>query len=275
MAESESPHHARPHPVRHLLRSLLSPHSYGSVLILIAITYGLSTVATERWKRSVVLLIQVVTVWIALRVSQARRPVLRFSNGVLVIALLVAITTLFGDDGRAVSTAVFLVAAILYFIAPLSILRHIVQQSDVDQETVLGAIDAYLLVGMFFAYAYQAMGAIQAGPFFENGIDGYGRAIAVLQLHDAHDHGLRQPGPCRGSRPVLRGHGDADRPAVPGDGGGQGHQPVATRPLASGSGRWRGRRAAGYRWGKLRINVRANPVNTTARPIARSACSGS
>ena len=53
---------------------MLSPHSYGSVLILIAITYGLSTVATERWQRSVVLLIQVVTVWIALRVSQARGP---------------------------------------------------------------------------------------------------------------------------------------------------------------------------------------------------------
>ena len=172
MAESASPHHVRPHPVRHLLRSLLSPHSYGSVLILIAITYGLSTVANERWERSVVLMIQVVTVWIALRVSHARRPVLRFADGVLVLAIVVAITTLFGDDGTLVSAAVFLVAAILYFIAPMSILRHIVRQSEVDQETVLGAIDAYLLVGMFFAYAYQAIGAIQAGPFFESGIDG-------------------------------------------------------------------------------------------------------
>ncbi|MGB7805215.1 MAG: ion channel [Actinomycetota bacterium] len=172
MVEPASPHHGRPHPIRHLLRSLLSPHSYGSVLILIAITYALSTVATERWQRSVVLSIQVVTVWIALRVSHARRPVLRFADGVLVIAIVVAVATMFGDDGRTVSAAVFLVAAILYFIAPLSILRHIVQQSDVDQETVLGAIDAYLLVGMFFAYAYQAIGAIQAGPFFEGGIEG-------------------------------------------------------------------------------------------------------
>ena len=48
MVDPASPHHARPHPIRHLSRSLLSPHSYGSVLILIAITYGLSTVATER-----------------------------------------------------------------------------------------------------------------------------------------------------------------------------------------------------------------------------------
>jgi hypothetical protein len=172
MADPASPHHARSHPIRHLLRSLLSPHSYGSVLILITITYALSTVATQRWERSVVLLIQVVTVWIALRVSHARREVLRFADGVLVVAILVAIATSFGDDGKMVSAGVFLVAAILYFIAPLSILRHIVQQPDVDQETVLGAIDAYLLVGMFFAYTYQAMGAIQAGPFFEGGING-------------------------------------------------------------------------------------------------------
>ena len=51
-------------------------------------------------------------------------------------------------------------SAALYFIAPLSILRAIVLQRDVDHETVLGAIDAYLLIGMFFAFVYQAVGAI-------------------------------------------------------------------------------------------------------------------
>ena len=45
-------------------------------------------------------------------------------------------------------------------------------QRDVDLETVLGAIDAYLLIGMFFAFVYQAAGAIGSAPFFEGGIDG-------------------------------------------------------------------------------------------------------
>jgi hypothetical protein len=36
----------------------------------------------------------------------------------------------------------------------------------VDQETVLGAIDAYLLVGMFFAFAYMGAAAVQSEPFF-------------------------------------------------------------------------------------------------------------
>jgi hypothetical protein len=36
----------------------------------------------------------------------------------------------------------------------------------VDQETVFGAVAAYLLIGMFFAFAYRSLGGIQAGPFF-------------------------------------------------------------------------------------------------------------
>jgi hypothetical protein len=171
MVEPADPERTRSHPVRSLLHSLVSPHSFGSVLILISITYGLSTVATERWERSVVLLLQVVTVWIALRVSHARRRVQQVANGLLVIAIVVAVGTLFGEDGNLVAGAVFITAALLYFIAPLSILRAIVLQPEVDQETVLGAIDAYLLVGMFFAYVYQALGAIQP-PFFEGSFNG-------------------------------------------------------------------------------------------------------
>jgi hypothetical protein len=45
-----------------------------------------------------------------------------------------------------------------------------VLQQEVDQETVLGAIDAYLFLGMFFAYAYQAIGAF-GDPFFQGGIE--------------------------------------------------------------------------------------------------------
>ncbi|HEX5882757.1 MAG TPA: hypothetical protein VF468_31220 [Actinomycetota bacterium] len=34
-----------------------------------------------------------------------------------------------------------------------------------DTQTVLGAIAAYLMVGMSFAFVYQALDALQAGPF--------------------------------------------------------------------------------------------------------------
>ena len=52
----------------------------------------------------------------------------------------------------------------------------------------------------------------------------------VLLLHHPDHDRLRQPGPGRQPGPDLRRRGDADRAAVPGDGGGQGGEQLATRP---------------------------------------------
>ena len=58
------------------------------------------------------------------------------------------------------------VSGLLYVAAPLIIVRHLVLRRTVDTQTVLGAIAAYLMVGMAFAFAYRAQGVLQGGPFF-------------------------------------------------------------------------------------------------------------
>lgn len=151
---------------------MVSPNSYGSVLVLLLATYVLSVSVTEPWARSVALLVQIGTVWLALHVSRARRPVRLFATALFVMAAVVAIADLVWAPGEIGASLVFVTAAMLYFIAPLSILRAIVLQREVDLETVLGAVDAYLLIGMFFAFVYQAVGNIGSAPFFEGGIDG-------------------------------------------------------------------------------------------------------
>jgi len=150
---------------------MVSPDSYGSVLLLIVITYVLSVTLTQPWSRSVVLLVQIGTVWLALHASRARRGVRVLASMVLVVAGGVAIGSLVWSTGSIATQIVFSTSALLYFIAPLSILRAIVMQRTVSRETVLGAIDAYLLIGMFFAYVYQALGAIGSEPLFEGGVD--------------------------------------------------------------------------------------------------------
>ena len=162
----------RPRPVRRLAVAMVSPNSYGSVLVLLLVTYALSVAVTEPWARSVALLVQIGTVWLALHVSGARRPVRLFATGLFALAALVAVANLVWDRGDVATSIVFLTSAALYFIAPLSILRAIVLQREVDLEIVLGAIDAYLLIGMFFAFVYQAVGVIGSAPFFQGGIDG-------------------------------------------------------------------------------------------------------
>ena len=58
------------------------------------------------------------------------------------------------------------VSCLLYLIAPVSIIRHLVLRRIVDSETVLGAVAAYLMAGMFFAFLYHALGTSQTQPPF-------------------------------------------------------------------------------------------------------------
>ena len=79
------------------------------------------------------------------------------------------------DDVR---PAVLALGCVLYFIAPFAIIRHLAERSGVDQETMLGAIAAYLLFGMFFAFLYRFLGEVQSAPFF--GAQGEGTMSQVL-----------------------------------------------------------------------------------------------
>jgi hypothetical protein len=116
---------------------------------------------------------QIATVWLALHVSRARRPVRFIATASFGLAAAIAVANLlWGGEGDLSTAVVFLTSALLYFIAPVSILRAIVTQREVTLETLLGAIDAYLLIGMFFAFLYLGTGAIGGDPFFAGGVEG-------------------------------------------------------------------------------------------------------
>src|SRR5580693_3546122 len=119
-----------------LLRALYAPDSYALVLLLILVTYALSAALTASWATSLTVAIQIAAVWVTLRAARARRTVLAFAN----IALGVA--------------------------APVAIVRHLLSRRTIDSETVMGAIAAYLMVGMFFAFLYRAVGIVQPHPAF-------------------------------------------------------------------------------------------------------------
>jgi len=146
-------------------RSLVSADSYGPVLLLILATYILSVSLRASWAPSVVLAVQIATVWLVFRTSHARRWARLAASVLLVLAAVAAVAQLFIPENDNVP-AVFLASTVLYFIAPFSIVRHLGVRREIDQETVLGAIAAYLLIGIFFAFAYRTVGAAQAGPFF-------------------------------------------------------------------------------------------------------------
>jgi hypothetical protein len=150
--------------------AFVSPNSYGMVLGLIVATYVAAVSVTGGRTSSVVVLLQVVTVWLALRTSRARRGTRLIADAVLVLAVLAALgNALIGDEAW---RGMPVTSALLYFVAPISIIRHLITRPIVDQETVLGALAAYLLIGMFFAFVYRSIGLWQAGPLFGSGGEG-------------------------------------------------------------------------------------------------------
>ena len=78
-----------------LMQAFSSPDSYGLVVLLILVTYGLSAALTASWAASLVLAVQIATVWVALRASRARRPIRAAANVALVAAALAAAVNLF------------------------------------------------------------------------------------------------------------------------------------------------------------------------------------
>lgn len=151
---------------RRLWASFLSADSYGLVLLLIAVTYGLSVSVTSRWSASVVLAIQVLTVWLALQTSDARRGLRVVAASLLAISAVVVVVNLlpgqFSDDHGLVPLA----AGALYLVAPISIVRHLGARRVIDLETFLGSVAAYLFIGMSFAFLYATLGVVQSASFF-------------------------------------------------------------------------------------------------------------
>ena len=150
--------------------------SYGFLLVAIVVSYGLSVLSgTSDIRLSVLMLIELATVSLALRVSQATRLTRIAQFAIVVIAIALVISAVFGSTtGRlsAINHWLFVLVTLLYMVAPLVIVRHILERKDVDFEALLGVISAYLLIGMFFAFVYRLLGDWQSTPFF--GVSGDG-----------------------------------------------------------------------------------------------------
>jgi hypothetical protein len=152
-----------------LEEAFVSPDSYGVVLVLIFATYALAVSQSPSAPTgSIVVFLQIATVWFVLRTARARRSVRAVAFIVLIVAGAVAITGgLLAGSGS--QLAILLASTALYLIAPIVVVRHLVGRSVVDREAVLGVIAAYLLIGMFFAFVYRLVEVVDPAPFFGSG----------------------------------------------------------------------------------------------------------
>jgi hypothetical protein len=92
----------RRHVPRSFIKALVSPDSFGSVLLLLIFTYAVAVSIQSAWAQSLVLLIQVATVGLILRVSEAHRVVRIVAGVTFVLATVAAVANLLGSEDTAV-----------------------------------------------------------------------------------------------------------------------------------------------------------------------------
>ncbi|WP_433383897.1 potassium channel family protein [Actinoplanes sp. CA-142083] len=142
-----------------------SSYSYGPLMLLIAGTYVIGTVANHRWTISLLLFAQIGTVWYALRISHAHTSLRVLAAVIFLLSLIAGCWNLF-DNPNTLLGLIFFAGSVLYVVAPVSILGDLGRRRHVDRELMLGALATYLMLGMAFAFSYRCVAAFQSSPFY-------------------------------------------------------------------------------------------------------------
>lgn len=144
-------------------------NKYGVVVILLCLAYVTSVSAKGDGGVVIVMMVQLVTLWLAFSASES--PTARRIAGIacIIIALVAVAGFGFGKvlDFDKTSYQVFAVISVaLYLVAPYIILKHLIRRNVVDARTILGAVAIYIMLGMMFAFSYRAISVFQTTPAF-------------------------------------------------------------------------------------------------------------
>lgn len=149
---------------------LRASHTYGFVLLLIAVTYVFIVAAPDtRWARGVLVVIESGTLALALRTSghkwvRAACFLAVFAGVFALVESLVSGSTMRGLDAV---LNMLLVTATVAVIA-----LGVVDQREVNRKSVTGAVCIYLFIGILFTFIYDAAAELGSGALFAQGTDG-------------------------------------------------------------------------------------------------------
>jgi Ion channel len=150
---------------------LRATHTYRFVLLVIAASFAFAAAAPDTaWARSVLVLIQAATLLVALWTSGLTRYV-RASLVLVAVAVLSAVGLIL-NPGSTIAGLVGIFELILTLQTVVIVALGVVDQGEVNAQSVTGAICIYVLLGMMFTFLYGAVAALGSGPFFAQGTDG-------------------------------------------------------------------------------------------------------
>ncbi len=147
-------------------------HSYGYVLLLIAVSFLFAATAPDAaWATSTLVLIQSACLVTALWTSGLSSAGSRTNAAFLIFAVVLAAAGLVWN-GNALSGVLGIVLGVLTIAIIVVIALSVVEKGEVNQQSIIGAVCVYLLLGMLFVFVYGAVAALGHGAFFAQGTDG-------------------------------------------------------------------------------------------------------
>jgi Ion channel len=152
---------------RWLRRAERFTDAFGLVFGLVLITYVVtSLLGNQGWSAVVVMLAVAATSVVALTSSYAQPHYVHIAFYLSALGLLLAvIAAITGDNVWLALGAIVQVG--LLAAAMAAVLIRVVSTAEVGARTILGAISVYTVLGLLFAFVYEAVGRIQGSPFFE------------------------------------------------------------------------------------------------------------
>lgn len=142
-----------------------------SIVILMLVDVGPRVTGTSgRWESAFASLLVGATLLLALRASGLNGRLQRVADIVVVLVVLsvsfLALASLFNDATPRPAASAPLIVVFLAVLAPLAVIRRLVQHRVVTRGTLLGAISGYLLIPIAFFYLYLSVSISQGTPFF-------------------------------------------------------------------------------------------------------------
>ncbi len=151
---------------RNLLKQLGEARRFGIVLLLLIATFVLLVSGVEStWSRLLLVVLQAVTFVIALAAADMHPRLQRLGRLAAGVCVVIAFATI-PISGDVPKIAVAVESGLLVACAPVAIASSIIRHYVIDTRTVMAAICIYVLIGLFFAFLYTAVGDVQNQPFF-------------------------------------------------------------------------------------------------------------
>jgi Ion channel len=143
---------------------------YGLVLgLVVASTVFQLVVTSENGPRFVVIALQAATLVAAVRTARVRRVGVRLAAAVAALAVLASLGTWIATGEIPYSFAA-VVGLLLVAVAPPVLAAGMVNElratREVSLHTLAGVLAIYLLIGMFFAFTYGVIDAVDASALF-------------------------------------------------------------------------------------------------------------